>query len=113
MLASALEQRVKAHSDKELKAFIVFMNPTRKNEQGLSSQAAQVARLAKTQNIGVAYLADPANPSISEYQMNPDRKVRNTVLVYRNKQVASKFVNFQANAAGLAALDAALKGVLR
>jgi hypothetical protein len=63
-------------------------------------------------NVAIAYVkAD--NEAIKNYKINLDAKVKNTVLVYKDRQVVAKFVNLKADAAGKKALEAALASVAK
>ncbi|NUQ71476.1 MAG: hypothetical protein HUU17_11735 [Chthonomonadales bacterium] len=54
----------------------------------------------------------PENVAVKGYGINTDPAVRNTIFVYRNRTVHSKFVNMKADDKGVAALQTAIEQVL-
>ena len=104
---------MKSHENKEFKAFLVVMNPKRVYEKSLADTARSIARQGKVSKAGVTYLADPKDQSISDYKINTNPLVKNTVFVYRDKAVVAKFVNLAATPAGLIALDKAIAQITR
>jgi protocatechuate 3,4-dioxygenase, beta subunit len=95
----------KAASSK-FKAFVVFLiNP--KDSEQTAKTLADVAEKNKLQNVALTWL-DKNSESVTTYKVNTDSQVKNTVLVYKNRKVTTKFVNFQADKQGLKQLDAAV-----
>ncbi len=111
-IAQALDEAVKEHADKKLKAFVVFINPFGDPSEAVEARLAKLVEQKGLRNVAVCYLPDAKHPAVAGYGINTDASVKNTVFVYRARKVESKFVNLAGNAAGLAELKAAIKGVL-
>lgn len=104
-LAAAVSKSV-ASSKHELKGFVVNLAHCDKCVEGTKT----FAKDSKLNNIGITYLkAD--TPYVKNYKINTDSAVKNTVIVYKNKKVAAKFVNLKADEAGLKQLSAAIAKV--
>lgn len=54
-----------------------------------------INRDAQADNIGLALLQGPSDPALKDYNINPDPKVKNTVIVYKNRKTSSVLVNFR------------------
>ncbi len=111
-LVNTLEKSLKANSDKKMKAFVIYLNPTKKSAKTLTSDLEGVARKNKIERVSLAYLASPKDDAIKEYKINTDAKIKNTVFVYKEREVKSKFVNLVADEKGLEELNSAISEVL-
>jgi hypothetical protein len=112
-LAAALEKATKSHANREFKAFIIFQSlPKGVTEEAFTRQVAQIYSQHKLRNTSVSYLGEDRNEALEDYKISSDPKVRNTVLVYKNRRLDTKFVNFTADRAGVAALNTAIRKVL-
>lgn len=100
--AKALSGMVK-NSKADLKAFVIKLSSCDACVEATKGWADK----AKLDNIAMAYLP-VKDKAVTNYKVNTDAEIKNTVFVYRNKQVVAKFVNFEANDAGLKALSAAV-----
>ena len=112
-LAEALQKEVTANAGAQLKGFVIFDNPRAEPPSAMASRLNRIAASQPVPSIDLAYLGGPADENVREYQMNTDPAVRNTILLYRDKEVKAKFINLPADAAGLAALDAAIKKIIK
>jgi hypothetical protein len=112
-IASALEKDVRANRGEKMKAFVVFINPGRQASGEITRHLKAMAEQNKIENVSLVYLPGPDSEPVSEYKINTDPNVKNTVFVYRNRKVDTKFINFVADSKGLSALDAAVKSVLK
>ncbi len=110
-IAEDLEQQTKEHSAQDLKAFIVFMNPKGEADAALKKDLEKLAGDKKLHNVALLYVNGPKDPAVGGYEINPDSKVKNTVLVYKNKTVSANFVNLVADKQGLESLNSAIKSV--
>lgn len=108
----SLEKSIATHADKELKAFVVFMNPKSEDAEKVADQLEKVATDAKSQKVALTYIAGPKDKAVQLYGINADPKVKNTIFVYKDKKTATKFVNFVADEKSLAALDKAIGEVV-
>ena len=71
----------------------------------MSRQLQEVADKAKAQDIALAYLS-PKDGAEKAYKVNLAPDVKNTVMLYRDRTVTAKYVNFVADEKGLKALRA-------
>lgn len=117
-IARTLESATRKNKSREFKAFVVFMNPSKEKPALVSSQLTKLAETNHLKNVALTYLknpSDPANfgqpgdPVVKRYQINPDKKVKNTVFVYTQGKVVSKFVNLVADDGGAQTLASAIQ----
>ena len=111
-LVSALEKTSKDNPNAKLKAFVVFMNPKREAGDAIAKRLAALGSANKAVNVSISYLPGPTDEAVQGYGINTDAKVRNTIFVYKNRTVSSKFVNLTADAKGVSSLNEAIKQVL-
>jgi hypothetical protein len=111
-IAANLDKSVKANSNKKLKAFVVYANVNKQPDQTLRPKIADLAARNKLNNVALVVVGSWDKGAVRDNGINPDRRIRNTVYVYKKLIISSKFVNLVADAKGLAALDAAVNRVL-
>lgn len=109
-IAKALSATVKANEAKQLRAFIIVLTDKDKAEKTASS-LEKVAKDLNVSNIGIAYLARD-DGGVRGYKINTDASVKNTILVYKNKRVTTKFVNLVADKAGLKQLETGISSLM-
>ncbi|MBM3493019.1 MAG: hypothetical protein FJX72_01660 [Armatimonadetes bacterium] len=107
-LVGALEKASAKHAGSKLKAFVVFMNPTRESADALKARLAKIGEKHNIQYVALTFLPGPDDGAVKGYGVNADAKVRNTIFVYRNRTVDAKMVNFTADEKGVAALHDAI-----
>jgi hypothetical protein len=107
--AKTLAKAMESHKDKEFKALVVFVAPESKHAE-LSKTIKDGAKMMGATNVGMA-LIDPSNEAVSNYKINLDKSVKNTVLVYKDWKVQKSFVNLKADKAGLGELSAAINSI--
>jgi thiol-disulfide isomerase/thioredoxin len=90
-LAKTLSANVAEHKAADFKSFMI-------------------AESAKIDNIGIATLGVD-DKALKAYKVNASADVKNTVIVYKDKKVAAKFVNLTDSKEDLAKLQAAIDGV--
>lgn len=105
-LAKTLSANVETYKAADLKGFMIMLTMC----AGCEGKAAKFAEKAKLENIGIATLAFE-NEAVKNYKVSLDKDVKNTVIVYKNKKVAAKFVNLTDSKEDLAKLEAAIAGV--
>jgi protocatechuate 3,4-dioxygenase beta subunit len=110
-IAKTLDKAIADQGSANLKAFLVFIRPGSETDEQFASQLRSFAEQNKLQNVAVTYVPAPTDGAVKQYQINTDGKVRNTVFVYRNRKVASKFVNLTADAKDLQRLSGAIRNV--
>lgn len=111
-ISAALETAVKANSAKEFKAFVIFMNPEKLGADAMKKALAAIGKDKKLELTALAYLVGPDDSAVKRYAINPDKKVKNTLLFYKGKQVKSKLINLLADKKGINTLDDTVKKLL-
>ena len=108
-IASTLASAMGTHKAKEFKAMIVFVsdNPS---DGKLPLSLKQIAKETKSDKVALAIVGRD-DEALSKYKINLAPSVKNTVLVYKNWQIADKMVNLNADDKGKAALNAAITKV--
>ena len=104
-LASVLNQT--AGKNENFKGFVIWVSD---NKDQAAGTLKTIAGKHNFDAIGMAVI-DPKNEAINNYKINLDKEVKNTVIVYKNKKVVQKFVNWEANEKGLNELNGAIAGV--
>jgi protocatechuate 3,4-dioxygenase beta subunit len=112
-IAETLEKATTANADKKMKAFIVFINPDKASKAEMTQRLDKLAGEAKLKNVALVYLPGPNDEAVGEYHINTNPSIKNTVFVYKARQVDTKFINFVANKQGQEALNAAIKTVVQ
>jgi hypothetical protein len=110
-IAATLASAMGTHKASEFKALIVFVaeNP---GDGKLPLTLKQIAKETKADKVGMAIVGRD-DEALSSYKINLDASVKNTVLVYKNWQVADKMVNLIADDKGKAALSAAITKITK
>jgi len=108
-LVKTLNEAVQKNGDQELKAFFIFVS---EDGTALSPKLAAMAEKAKANDVALAYIS-PKDYSLGAYKINLVPEVKNTVILYRNKRVTSKFVNIKADEKGLAELQTAVSELVK
>jgi hypothetical protein len=96
-----------AHKDMELKAFFLFVS-----DKSISPKLTELADATKAKDVALAYVPKD-DFSIEAYKVNLKPEVKNTVLLYRNKRIQSKFVNLKADEKGMAELKTAIAELVK
>lgn len=95
----ALESEMKARGEKNLRVFLIYMNPFYKQSTDTESQI--VGRKLKAwceeqrlEKVAFTWIPSPVDPETAGvYKINPEAK--NTVFVYKSRKVAAKWVNVE------------------
>ena len=77
------------------------------------SSFASLAAKKKLDHVALTYVSGPEDEAVKAYRINTGAKVKNTVLVYKNRMVSSKFINLVADKSGLESLDKAIHSVVQ
>lgn len=101
-IASSLNKAVLT-SKHELKAFLIVLT----NSDAEIDAVKKMAIETKNSDIGIAYLS-AKDHAVQDYKINLASEVKNTIFLYKDKRVVSKFVNFKADKKGLVELDTAI-----
>lgn len=98
-----------AAANENFKGFVIFVTTTPKELGGKIESVVTESGLNK---IGCAVI-DPKNEALTNYKINLDKDIKNTVFVYKNKKVVAKFVNLTSDDKGLGQLTAAITSVTK
>lgn len=96
------------NNNEDLKAFMIFMA----NCEMCVESFQQIGKETRYTNIGMAHVMK-TDAAVKNYKINTDSSVKNTVLVYKNRQVVEKFVNFEATPENVQKLNAAIAKVVQ
>jgi protocatechuate 3,4-dioxygenase, beta subunit len=94
--ALKLENEMEMRGEKNLRVFLIYMNPTYKINDA-KSQAVLRGKLIKWCNeneikrVALLWVNSPVDENCREYKLNPD--VANTVFVYKKRKVVDKWIN--------------------
>lgn len=103
-LVKTLNQAGVAKKAKKLKVFFIFVDKT---GTAIEPHLTALANKENAQDLALAYLA-PDHEAVTDYKINLQPQVRNTVMLYRNRMITWKRVNVQAKDADLADLTKAI-----
>lgn len=98
-----------ASANDNFKGFVIFVT---KDQKSTAKQIESVVGKTNLNAIGMCVI-DPKNEAIGAYKINLGSDAKNTILVYKDKRVVSKFVNLTADAKGLGELNAAISSVTK
>jgi protocatechuate 3,4-dioxygenase beta subunit len=98
--AKTLENEMKQRGEKNLRVFLVYMNPFYKNDQQGQEILGRKIRLwcqkQGLKKVAMVWVPSPVDPkTCGLYKINPDAK--NTVFVYKKRKIAAKWVNMEYN----------------
>jgi hypothetical protein len=108
-IAKTLGVAMDKYKSTEFKALVVFVtnNP---NDAKLADKLKAVAKATKSEKVGMAIIGK-SDSALQDYKINTSADVKNTVLVYKNKSVASSMVNLKADTNGLKSLNTAIDAI--
>jgi protocatechuate 3,4-dioxygenase beta subunit len=110
--ASLLNERVVAEKDKsQLKGFIIFVTDKQKAPE-LAKVLAKIAKDLNANDIALAWI-DRNDSAITDYKVNTKPEVKNTIFVYRDREVKTKYVNLKLDKNGLGDLSKAIDGITK
>ena len=108
-LAVALEKEIEQKGTKRIRAFIIYMNPEGKPIEGVEKLLSDFARSSGLRRVAVTYIPTPTDLATATlYKINPDKGIRNTVIVYKSRGVFDKYVNFDSTPENLKELIGAV-----
>lgn len=110
-IANNLQENMKAHSGAKLKTFVIFLTDDSKS-QDTAKAIEGMAKKVQANDVAMAWLGK-GDKAVEDYKVNVAPEIKNTVFVYKDRQVKAKFVNFKADKKGLAELNAAISGITK
>lgn len=111
-IAKTLDQEIQSAKPKLLKAFILYIPSKGEDTKALSQHLQKLSDDNKLQDVALLYV-QPGDGAMDDYKINQSPDVKNTVLVYVNRQIKSNIVNLKADDAGTADLKAAVEGIIK
>ena len=108
-LTAALEKEIDKKGLKKFRVFLVYMNPERKDKSEIEAMLSRFSRENNLKKLAVTYIPTPNDEETAgSYEINPDKKVKNTIFVYKKRGVVDKKVNFVATEASIKQLLSAI-----
>lgn len=109
-LTSALEKQIQKKGLKRIRVFLVYMNPDEKSKEEIEKLLTDFSKKNRLEKVAVTYIPTPTDPKTAGmYDINPDKKVKNTVIVYKSRGVFNKVINFTATDSTIEALVASVE----
>jgi protocatechuate 3,4-dioxygenase beta subunit len=110
MLTALLESEIEKKGLKRFRVFLMYMNPENKTEKEVENLLAAFQQKNNLNNVALTYIPNPTDPGTAGlYNINPDNKIRNTVIVYRNRGVFDKVINFRSDPVSIQKLIASVE----
>lgn len=101
-LTVALEKEIETRGLKRIRVFLMYMNPEEKSRTEVESMLKGFSEKNGLKKVAVTYIPDPADPKTAGlYDINPQKEVRNTVIVYKSRGVFNKIINFSSDQASI------------
>jgi protocatechuate 3,4-dioxygenase beta subunit len=109
-IARLLDRKVGNWNKSEFKAFMIFVT----DESKKADTAKKIEEVAGKSGakIAMAWIGKD-NEAVESYAINVDPAVKNTVLVYKDMKVSSKFVNLVADEKGMKELALAIDKITK
>ena len=109
-LALALEREIEKKGVNRLRAFIIYMNPSARPTQEVERLLKDFIENARLKFVAVTYVPTATDLSTATlYKINPDKGIRNTLIVYRHRVAFDKFINLDAQPENLSKLLASVE----
>lgn len=94
-LVSSLEAEIKKKGLNRIRVFLMYMNPEHKTKADVEELLKAFAKKYGLDKVAVTHIPAPADEETAGlYSINPDKEVRNTVIVYKSRSVFNKVINF-------------------
>ncbi|MBS1721172.1 MAG: hypothetical protein JST35_12065 [Armatimonadetes bacterium] len=110
-IAKALDKASVKHEGKEFKSMIVWITDPA-NMDAAKAAATKFAKQIGSNRVDVSVIGRN-DSAVSQYKINLDSGIKNTVFAYRNWTVREKMVNFKADKAGIEALNGAIDALAK
>jgi len=109
-LTVALEKEIQDKGLKRIRVFLMYMNPEGKSKTEMESMLTEFSKKNELKKVAVTYIPNPTDPKTAGvYDINPDKKIRNTVIVYKSRGVFDKVINFSAEPSSIEKLIASVR----
>lgn len=109
-LAKSLDKKIEEQGLDKLRAFLIYMNPNGLKTQELEKRLQEFAKDNELKNVAVLSIPSPHDEkNAGLYRINPNKDIRNTLIVYKNRRVFDKYLNLDASDKNLALLFASMQ----
>lgn len=109
-LAKSLDKKIEEQGLDKLRAFLIYMNPAGLKIEELENRLQEFAKDNELKNVAVLSIPSPHDEkNAALYRINPNKDVRNTLIVYKSRRVFDKYINFDYSDKNLALLFASIK----
>lgn len=89
-----METEIKARGLRQFRVFVMYMNPDNKLRDALIKECRENAARLKLNDVALTCVISPTDrESAALFNINPDKRVKNTVLVYNRRRVVHKTLN--------------------
>lgn len=96
-IAIRLEAEINKRGIKNMRAFIIYMNPEERPLDEVMKTLTELSRKANLDRVALTCIPGPADPKSAKlFQINADKEIKNTVFVYKSRKVFEKFINLDA-----------------
>lgn len=109
----SLEREMQAKGESKLRVFLIYMNPHYKDNPNATAEDILKGKLKKwadeqgLKKVALTWIPSPVDEATAGlYNINP--KAKNTVMVYKKREVAAKWVNVEYDEKTLKEILAAL-----
>jgi protocatechuate 3,4-dioxygenase beta subunit len=109
-LSVALEKEIQDKGLKRIRVFLMYMNPEGKSTAEMGTMLTAFSKENNLKKVAVTYIPNPTDPKTAgAYDINPDKKIKNTVIVYKSRGVFDKTINFTADPSSIEKLIASVR----
>lgn len=93
-----LESEIKTRGLRQFRAFVMYMNPEGKSKQALIEECRNQAKRLGLHQLALTCVMSATDQETSAlFRINPDKRIKNTVLVYSRRKVIYKVINLEAS----------------
>ncbi|HSV72958.1 MAG TPA: hypothetical protein VLH79_04295 [Chthonomonadales bacterium] len=112
-IITALERAAEASGEKDLRAFVIFINHLEQPAEEIGRELAAWGERNGWRRVSISFLPGPNARPVADYRVSLDVRVRNTVFLYREGTVRARLMNLRADERGLESLNTAITELLR
>lgn len=97
-IVQRMESEAENRGLRKFRVFVIYMNPEHKALGEVMKESRTFAERLDLQKVAITCIPDPTDAESARlFEINPDKKVRNTVLVYKKRKMVSKTINLEAS----------------
>ena len=92
--AKRMEVEISNAGLKKMRVFMIYMNPNQMPLAEVMKKLTEISKELKLRQVAVTCISGPTDPhSANLFRINSEKKIKNTVLVYKKRKVFEKFIN--------------------